>query len=42
LKQVAEQRFEEIRQRFLEQLKKTIKGLLKAERDRLVAARRAT
>jgi transposase-like protein len=40
LKQVVEQGFEEIRQGFLEQLKKTIEGLLKAERDRRVAALR--
>jgi transposase-like protein len=40
LKQVVEQGFEEIRQSFLEQLKKTIEGLLRAERDRRVAALR--
>jgi len=37
LKQVVEQGFEEIRQSFLEQLKKTIEGLLRAERDRRAA-----
>jgi hypothetical protein len=37
LKQVVEQGFEEIRQGFLEQLKKTIEGLLEGERDRRVA-----
>jgi hypothetical protein len=42
LKQIVEQGFEEVRQGFLEQLKKMIEGLLKAERDRRVAARRAT
>ena len=40
LKQVVEQGFEEIRQSFLEQLKKTIEGLLEAERDRRVGALR--
>jgi putative transposase len=40
LKQVVEQGFEEIRQGFLEQLKKSIDGLLEAERDRRVAALR--
>ncbi len=37
LKQVVEQGFEEIRQGFLEQLKGTIEGLLRAERDRRIA-----
>ena len=37
LKQVVEQGFAEIRQSFLEQLKKTVEGLLRAERDRRVA-----
>ena len=40
LKQVANQGFEEIRQGFLEQQKKTIEGLLTAERGRRVAAPR--
>lgn len=40
LKQVVEQGFEEIRQSFLEQLKKTVEGLLRAERDRRIAALR--
>ena len=40
LKQVVEQGFEQIRQSFLEQLKKTIEGLLESERDRRVAALR--
>jgi transposase-like protein len=40
LKQVVEQGFEEIRQSFLEQLKKTIEGLLRAERDGRIAALR--
>lgn len=40
LKQVVEQGFEEIRKAFLEQLKATIEGLLRAERDRRVAALR--
>jgi putative transposase len=40
LKQVVEQGFEEIRQSFLEQLKQAIEGLLRAERDRRVAALR--
>jgi hypothetical protein len=38
LQQVGEQGFAEIRQSFLAQLKKTIEGLLGAERDRRVAA----
>ena len=37
LKQVVEQGFEEMRQSFLGQLKATIEGLLRAERDRRVA-----
>jgi len=37
LKQVVEQGFEEIRQEFLERLRRTIEGLLVAERDRRVA-----
>jgi transposase-like protein len=40
LKQVVEQGFEEIRQSFLQQLKKTVEGLLEAERDRRVGALR--
>jgi transposase-like protein len=40
LKQVVEQGFAEIRERFLQQLKKTVEGLLCAERDRRVAALR--
>lgn len=40
LQQVVEQGFEEIRQGFLEQLKATIEGLLRAERDRRIAALR--
>jgi putative transposase len=40
LKQVVDQGFEEIRQSFLEQLKKTIEGLLRAERDRRIAVLR--
>jgi transposase-like protein len=40
LKEVVEQGFAEIRHSFLEQLKKTVEGLLVAERDRRVAERR--
>ncbi len=40
LKQVVEQGFEEIRQGFLEELKKAIEALLRAERDRHIAALR--
>ena len=38
LKQVVERGFEEIRQGFLEQLKKAMEGLLEGEEDRRVAA----
>ena len=40
LKQVVEQGFEQIRESFLEQLKRTVEGLLEAERDRRVEALR--